>query len=100
MEWEGSHGSWGVREMAAQVLPCLGSVSAWGCRVSVHWVVTQVDVLLAEEGGEEALNASDGTESLPLTDAEAWTNGSSWPGPCNSPVESMCMPQLRFKYRI
>lgn len=90
--------SW-VREMAAQVLSQMGSVSAWACRESVHWVIIQIDVLLTEEGGG-GLNASDEKESLPLTDAEAWTNGSPWPGPCNSPVESMYMPQLRFKYRI
>lgn len=45
------------------------------------WVVIQVDALLAEEAGEEGLNASDGKQSPPLTEVEAWTNVSPWTGP-------------------
>lgn len=86
--------------MSTQVFPPLGSTSACGCRGSARWVVIQVDALLAGEGGEGELNACDGKQSLLLTEVEAWTNKSPWPGPCNSSVESTCMPQLRFKYRI
>lgn len=58
----------------------LGSAAAWGCREAVRWAVIQVEVLLAEQSGEEELDASDGKQSLPPTEAKAWTDGSPWPG--------------------
>lgn len=56
--------------MSTQVLPPLGSAPSWDCRESVRWVVIQVDVLLTEKDGEEGLNASDGEQSLPMTEVE------------------------------
>lgn len=71
--------------MSTQVLPPLGSAPSWGCRESVRWVVIQVDVLLTEKDGEEGLNASDGEQSLPMTEVEGRLMGHPGQGPAILP---------------
>lgn len=82
MTWEGSHGGWGEGKLYASsagagkclLRSCLGWVLFLsGAAESLHFrLVIQIDVSMAEEGGEGQLNTSDGKQSLLLTEVEVW----------------------------